>query len=346
MRYNIVNMPTFLSILTILSFILLVIISAMRPIHSKLSLFELNRRAGDGDESAIKALSRETLLSDVISLQHVIVSLLLIAITLLCVTVFGWLLGIIIALIVALEYGAIAKIKFIRKLSQKLYAKIDGALLKFVKSVPVIFAVLRNVSAGDEMDNNKIESRQELQHLIDESGNVLTDDEKSLIVHSLSFSQQPVSSIMTPRSMIDSIKKSEFLGPLTLNDLHKSGHSKLPVINGDIDHIVGILNIKSLLTLDVKRSTTAEKAMDPKVYYIRSDQTLQHALTAFIRTKHHLFVVVNEFRETVGLLALEDVVEALLGRKITDEFDAYDDLRAVALRNPRDNNKPEKSENV
>jgi CBS domain containing-hemolysin-like protein len=86
--------------------------------------------------------------------------------------------------------------------------------------------------------------------------------------------------------------------------------------------------------------------MKPRVLYIREDQTLQHALAAFLRTHHHLFIVVNEFRETVGLVTLEDVIEALLGRKIIDEFDAHDDLRAVALRNPRDNNEPEKGQDV
>lgn len=339
-------MGIFILIVTTLVFVLLILVAAMQPIHSKLSLFELTRRAEGGDDAAQKALDREQRLNDIVSLQRVVVSLLLIITVLLLVVSFDWFIGIIIALFVALEYGAIARIKFIRKIAQRIYAKIDNLLLKFVKKVPVIFKLLSSVSAGEEVDGQHIDSREELQHLVSESGNVLTEEEKTLIVHSLSFSDQLVSSIMTPRSMIDYIKKSEFLGPLTLDDLHKKGRSKLPVIDGDIDHIIGILNIKNLLALDVKRSTTAEKAMDPKVCYIREDQNLQHALAAFLRTKHHLFVVVNEFRETVGLLALEDVIEALLGRKIIDEFDAYEDLRAVALRNPRDNNSPEKGENV
>lgn len=339
-------MQTFLLILTIIFFILLLISAAMRPIHSQLSMFELERRAKKGDKNAQKALEREKLLDDVISLQRVVVSLLLIVVVLLSVSTFGWLIGVIVALFVALEYGAIARIKFLRKIAQKQYAKLDSTLIKIVKKVPVIFKLLRSVSAGDEINNQKIDSREELQYLVDESEDVLTDDEKKLITHCLSFEEQEVGSIMTPRSMIDSIKKTEFLGPLVLDDLHKTGHSKLPVIGSDIDHIVGILNVKNLLALDIKKSTTAEKIMDPKVYYIRQDQTLQYALAAFLRTKHHLFVVVNEFRETVGLLALEDVIEALLGRKIVDEFDAYDDLRAVALQNPRKNNHPEKVENV
>ncbi len=330
----------------IIVFLKLIFVAAMRPIHGQLSLFELNRRAETGDEVAKKALERERMLVDMVSLQKVIVALLLIIFVMLCLTVFGWLIGAIVSVFVALEYGAIARFKFIRKIAQIMYAKGDKYLIKFIKKAPVLFIILRNTLPDDDLLQKKIDSREELQHIVDSSGNVLTTDEKALIVHSLSFNSQTVESIMTPRSMIDSIKKSEFLGPLTLNDLHKTGHSKLPVINGDIDHIVGILNIKSLLALDIKRSTTAEKAMDPKVFYIRADQTLQHALAAFLRTKHHLFVVINEFRETVGLLALEDVIEALIGRKITDEFEAYDDLRAVALRNPRDNNQPEKSENV
>ena len=49
-------------------------------------------------------------------------------------------------------------------------------------------------------------------------------------------------------------------------------------------------------------------------------------------------MVVNEFCETVGLLSLEDVIEALLGRSIVDEFDMYDDLRKAAEANPQRNN--------
>jgi CBS domain containing-hemolysin-like protein len=128
------------------------------------------------------------------------------------------------------------------------------------------------------------------------------------------------------------------LGPLTLDDLHKTGNSKLPVIASDIDHIVGILHLEGLLALDIKRSTTAEKAMEPKVYYIHKDQTLQHALTEFLSTRHYLLIVIDESRQTVGLITLEDVIEALLGRKIVDEFDAHDNLREVASRKPRINN--------
>lgn len=144
--------------------------------------------------------------------------------------------------------------------------------------------------------------------------------------------------------MIESVPMNELLGPLVLDDLHKKGYSRFPVIDGDIDHVVGMLRIQDLLTIDRKaKSHRAETVMSKDVYYIRENQTLQHALAAFLKTQHHLFIVVNEFRETVGLLSLEDVIEALLGQKIIDEYDVYGDIRKVATANPQKNNLPTKT---
>ena len=77
---------------------------------------------------------------------------------------------------------------------------------------------------------------------------------------------------------------------------------------------------------------TAEKAMDSGINYIRQDQTLNQALAAFLKTHKHLFIVVNESRETVGLLTLNDVIQELIGHPIIDEFDTHDNLHAVAKR--------------
>lgn len=339
-------MFTFLVVITVIVFLKLLIVSGIRPARTSLSVFELERRDLAGDGQATAVLQRDQLLPDVISLQRVVSALLLVVTVLLSVATFGWLIGTLVGLVVALEYGAIAHLPIIQRRSQRLYERFEPSLLAVILKHPHLFKLLRSVPQEAMDVFRSIDSRQELQHLVSQSGPILSPDEKKLIVHSLSFSEQLVSTVMTPRSVIDSIKKSEFLGPLTLDELHKTGHSRLPVIDGDIDHVVGVLHLQSLLALDIKRSVTAEKAMEPRVFYIREDQTLQHALAAFLRTHHHLFVVVNEFRETVGLLALEDVIEALLGRKIIDEFDAHDDLRAVALRNPRGNNHPEKREDV
>ena len=325
-------MSILLYILTALSFILLMIVAAIRPHHSKLNLFELERRSELGDKNAEEALGREKLLGDVVSLQRVLIAILQVFVVILSELTFGIYIGIGVAFLVALVYGSIARLGFIRKISQILYKYIEKSVLSFIQKAPYLVKFLRSAPMSSGSHVLHIDSRQELQHLVAESDGILTSEEKKLIVNSLSFNDQLVRTVMTPRDSINSIKKSEFLGPLTLDELHKFGHSKLPVISDNIDHIIGILHLEGLLALDIKRSTTAEKAMESKVYYIHQNQTLQHALSEFLSTRHYLLVVINGFRETVGILTLTDVVEALIGRKIIDEFDSHDNIRKVAAR--------------
>jgi len=323
---------------------LLVAIAGVQPVSTDMSGFELKRRKQNGDKHAEAQLRRRELYADIVSLQRVFEALFVVVFTSISVVTFGWLLGIIIAALVALEYGALARVPLWQRQVQKMYEQYEEYILRFAERAPWLFTLFRSVTP--EKSDLRLDSRDELEQLVAESGGLLSSDEKKIINQSLRFENKKVSEIMTPRSMIDSINHSELLGPLVLDDLHKTGHSRFPVVNGDIDHVVGMLYIQDLLTLDKKRSLTAEKAMNPKVFYIREDHQLPQALAAFLRTRHHLFIVVNKYRETVGLVSLEDTLEALLGRKIVDEFDTHEDLRAVAERNPRSNNSPQEHENI
>lgn len=340
-------MVMLLVIATIFVISLLVLGAAITIRPSEYSKFELDRRHRSGEASVGHIHERMLYFDDLISLQRVILALLLVASVILLVTSFGWLFGVSLAVLLALEYGAVARVPFIRKFAQKTYEKYEPKVIGFIQRYPHLVRVLRTINTP--LPNTTLHSREELLNLIAKaSGDVLSRDERALITNGLSFAERKVNEIMTPRGVIDSIKKNEILGPLVLDDLHKTGHSRFPVIDGDLDHIVGVLMLRDVLTLDTSRAHTAkaETAMSPKVYYIHEDQTLEHALAAFLKTHHHLFIVVNEYRETVGILCLEDVIEVLLGRKIIDEFDTHDDLRSVAARNPRGNNSPPKSQDV
>ncbi len=326
-------------------FIFLVACAAIIPRPAAIGAFELERRRKAGDNTALEILRREELLTLVLSLQRALAALFLVLFVAVAVAALGWLLGILFSVLVALEYGRVARAGVVAQKSQQLYEQHEPALLAFIEKHRQIFQLLRSVSP-QKRPVPRLESREELEHLVAGAGTLLSPEEKKLVLHGLAFGARKVGEIMTPRSAMDTIDKKELLGPLVLDGLHKTGHSRFPVTDGDADHIVGVLHVQDLLTLDTKRSVTAEKAMEPRVFYIREDHDLRRALAAFLRTRHHLFVVVNEFRETVGIITLEDVIEALLGQKIVDEFDAYDDLRRVAGKNPRANNQPEKHEDV
>lgn len=321
-------------ILAVVIFALLLIVSGFDPKHSNLSRFELKRRQGNGEPAAIAAAEREKLLVDILSLQRILVALLLVIFTIVTIASFGWITGVILSLFVAFEYGAIARIGAINSQSQRVYRHSEDLFLRLIKKYPKVFRFIRH-APPTLPGQTKLESREELQYLVSKSQHILTNEEKSLITHGLRFAGRKVNEVMTPRGQIESIGAKEMLGPLVLDDLHKTGHTRFPVIDKDIDHVIGLLHIQDLLSLDNKRSVTAEKAMEPRVFYIHQDQTLQHALMAFLRTHHHLFIVVNEDQETVGVISLEDTIEALIGHKIVDEFDAHSDVRHVARRKLR-----------
>ena len=307
----------------------LLIVLGIQPNVPSHSQFELQRRSKKGDKKADIYLRQQKFLCDIISLQRVLASLLLVILTVISVNLFHWIIGLMSSMIIALEIGSVARIRLWQKYSQQLYEKYELQILAIIERRQLLFSLIRSVSP---MVNGSrvVESKDELLEIVAHSSRVFSANEKKLINSGLKFNDMKIEDVMTPRSMIEAVSADEFLGPLVLDDLHKKDHSRFPVIQGDIDHIVGMLRIQDLLTIDrTSKSYRAEKVMSRDIYYIDKDQTLSYALAAFLKTQHHLFIVINEIRETVGLLSLGDVMEELLGRKIDNEFDSDEELRKV-----------------
>lgn len=192
-----------------------------------------------------------------------------------------------------------------------------------------------------------IQSKEELieilHHNAEEFDNV-NKDELKIAENALVFGEELVGDHMTPLNTIHFIKADELLTPVVLGELHDSGHSRFPVYEGTNQNIVGTLYIKD--ALQQKNPKAAAELMRHDVYYINEQQTLDHALKAFIKTKHHMFTVVNEFEDVVGVLTVEDVIEQIVGKPILDEFDQYDDLREVAKQTARKKHDAHESEHV
>lgn len=323
---------------------LLIVIASVQPKKSSLSSYELLRRVEANDESARVEWRRTDLYPDVRTMQRIIAAWLLVSLVAVLVNWLGWFWGIIAALGVALTYTRIASSAFIARIFQVQYDRHEQAILSFTESIRRFLRPLRG--AFETERHNQITSREEFKHLVDESKNLLTAHERLIIESSLSFEAKKVKDYMTPRSVMEAIGMHELLGPLVLDGLYRTGHSHFPVFDGDIDHIVGMLHLHGLVALRDKDSKTVKDIMEPKVLYIHEDQLLDHALSACIKHRRHLLVAINDYRETMGVITIEDAVEQLIGRKIVDEFAAHDDLRAVAARNPRKNNLSSKGSDV
>ena len=158
--------------------------------------------------------------------------------------------------------------------------------------------------------------------------NQIPDSSLEIAAHAIDFGNKLVRDVLVPRRAVKMVQADDTTGPILMNELHESGFSRFPVYGSKKDEIVGILYLRDLL-----RSKSAAKVtskMRGEVLYIHEDQPLEKALAAILKTHQHLFVVVNSFEEYTGILTIEDVLEQVLGQNIIDEFDQYDDMRAVA----------------
>jgi CBS domain containing-hemolysin-like protein len=153
--------------------------------------------------------------------------------------------------------------------------------------------------------------------VVEEEGEI-KEQEKKLIHNIFEFDDTNVSEIMSPRADMFIIEAG---AEIDLKQIVESGFTRIPVIEKDIDHVVGILNIKDLFLQYAKGNQTIDvrQIMQPP-YFVPENKKLDSLLQAFKRRKQHMAIVVDEHGGISGLITLEDALEEIVG-EITDETD-------------------------
>jgi CBS domain containing-hemolysin-like protein len=156
--------------------------------------------------------------------------------------------------------------------------------------------------------------------VVEEEGGI-EEEEKELIENIFEFDDTNASEIMTPRADMFVIPGDE---ELKLGEVVKSGFTRIPVIEGDIDHVVGILNVKDLL----KHQATSDDEINVRKimrepYFVPENKKLDRLLQQFKNRKQHLAIIVDEHGGVSGLITLEDALEEIVG-EIIDETDTVE----------------------
>lgn len=315
----------------IIGLVLSVLLTAMSLSLRSLSVSHLRYWARKGDPTSkklypLKARGSAALLTIEIFRSLAISG----SLVLLSATLWGaaaWLIG---AVILFLVFIVLSEL-YLMPIGTWLLATLSGFLLGLSQVLKIVTNPLGRVFDRFLAEAPVTLTRAELSHMINSvqvSDTDLSSDEVRIVKHALTFGEKKVRDIMTPRSVIQSVRDDDVLSPVLLDELHKSGHSRFPVLSADGEGAVGILYLKDLF--DVKSHTRVAELMRGPMHYVNEDRELDHVLQAFLRTKQHLFLVVNPFAEITGLVTIEDVVEQVLGKPIIDEFDRYDSMRDVA----------------
>ena len=148
----------------------------------------------------------------------------------------------------------------------------------------------------------------------------LEHSRRNLIENVFDFSKRTIKEISVPRAQVMYFDLKRSLEE-NLKLARSSPHTRLPVVEGDLDHVVGVIHLKDLLWGLHEQGSALDlaKVMRP-AFLVPEMRLIQDLLLDFQKQKQHLAMVVNEHGGVDGLVTLEDVLEELVG-EIQDEFD-------------------------
>ena len=163
---------------------------------------------------------------------------------------------------------------------------------------------------------------EEIELIVSESAEegLIFEEEEEMIRNIFDFSDRQAGQIMTPRTKVQAIPNDISIDDL-LSSVITSRHSRFPVYQGDLDHVVGILNLKDLVRKQLKTNGDMQLAeiLRPAPA-VPEDLPIERLLTEFKKQRMHMAVVMDEFGGLAGIVTLEDLVEEIVG-EVRDEFD-------------------------
>lgn len=154
---------------------------------------------------------------------------------------------------------------------------------------------------------------------------LIDPDERQMIAGIIEMGQLYASEIMIPRPDVVAVDVNSTIDN-ALEVASKHGHSRLPVYDEDIDHLVGILHVKDLLqAMRHPHQEVALRDMLRPVHYVPDTARADDILRDQLRNRIHMAIVVDEYGGTSGILTIEDVIEEIVG-EIRDEYDSAEEV--------------------
>ena len=202
----------------------------------------------------------------------------------------------------------------------RVYVMIARPLIAMTNGAARAVLWLIRVEPRDEL--SEVHTADEIAQMVSlsrEEG-IIEDFAHSLMAGALDLGRRPVSSVMIPQSEVVTVHRWQSIEAVE-RSIVSSGHSRLPVIGHSIDDVDGFVHAKDLLQLpETARQHPIPLSIVRRMPVVPVEAALEDALRTMRRSRRHLAVVQGADGATVGLLSLEDVLEALVG-DIQDETD-------------------------
>lgn len=194
----------------------------------------------------------------------------------------------------------------------------------FVKLLSLSTNVLLRVIGMSDTDLEEKVSREEIKSLVDagEEYGVINQIEKEMINSIFDFDDKLAKEVMTPRTEVYMINSKL---PLSIEELLEENYSRIPVYEGDMDNIIGILYLKDFLheAYQVGFENVDIKKLLHRPYFVPECKNIDQLFKELQKSKRHLAVLIDEYGGFSGIVTIEDLIEEVMG-DINDEYDDDD----------------------
>lgn len=308
--------------------------SSRRTRHRLRRLFEVSPDALEAVEPLVRERRVETAAMSLLQVVGIIVAAVALAgifdaettinpiiaplvIVAICYLVFG---------IIVPQALATAELPFVERWAERVAPALKRSTWPVLAPVGWLTRKLSHIFPQDHLESVEGNGR-------DESGQPEADlpiedeatDEVRMISGVRHLEETPVRDIMVPRVDIVAVERAT-PPPEVIDVIVRAGHSRIPVYDESIDHILGILYAKDLLPFVFEKP--AELSLDKLVrpaYIVPESKRVDELLTELRRSKVHMAVIVDEYGGTAGLATIEDILEEIVG-EIQDEYDLEEPL--------------------
>lgn len=195
----------------------------------------------------------------------------------------------------------------------------------FINQLTTGIFKLLGVSAEDGA-NLKLSS-EELRVVVNEASSMIPRRHQKMLLSILDLEKATIEDIMIPRNEIVGIDINDDWEDI-VTQLTESQHTRLPVYEDDIDHVIGLVHLRRTIRLFQQHKFSKDDFRDliRDVYFVPEGVTLNTQLINFQKERRRIGLVVNEYGEIQGLITLEDILEEIIGEFTTDPAASSKDI--------------------
>jgi len=193
----------------------------------------------------------------------------------------------------------------------------ERVLLPLIVLFDYLTRIVNKVTGGRSAIESSYVTREEIQDMIEtgEREGVLDEEEREMLQRTLRFNDTIAKEVMTPRLDMSAISTEASIEE-AIEQCVQGGHARLPVYEGSLDNVIGIVHLRDLVR-DLNYGATEddlelEDLIEPTLH-VPESKNVDDLLTEMRKERLHMVIVIDEFGTTEGLVTMEDLTEEIVG---------------------------------